>query len=967
MTHDPTNDASCIKNHSSDQLVDPPHDTFLCSDPTSTSARAESHRFRCSRRILLSLVGSFFVALFFYNNSPRTIYIAKDNDNTHDNDSFVYGPPVDLPQGETLVSRHRRRAAAAKATNNKKKNTSQQQHAKKSAAERAPIPVVQFEDSQLPGFFFDNTPQTAAEVLACKDSVLNYVINATDTKDECDGLTKAFEKTCHASSKKPEQQRRLRDKLKTQQRVSYWMSSRYHHWVSAWMSKSSFFFADEAVVDYWEHAALLVDYDLEDTVNMQSIQRRILGGKNKTLFVIDMEEDETEPELLDATEPPKVPAKPISLQVPLGGVSEETLDIIHTDAAEIQEESMNQTVAKVEVSPPKNVKPVVTPSELKSRSKDAAVPTKKTTADPPYEPNSREGRICCVSILNVYQENCSPLPEDDVSDRRLLFVVFVMAMCCILKSLIRHFKILWLPEAAGCILVGVMSGYILMIFPHHDVSFDGNWFLRILVPPIIFEAALGIDKRSFHRHLVPILLYAIAGTLMATVLTAFIVHRGTFMMGSWCPTIPYVEALVFGSLISSIDPIAVLSVLSNMGMTDTDTVYVIIFGESLLNDGVAIVLFHTLEHFLDETLVIDSEALTDAAIHFFVVAFGSLLVGVVSGMMATIYFWQFYQCQTPLVEVLMFLCWALVPYYICDGIGWSGIVCTVATGFFMDMHIVGQKRYEQSNNESSENSEEDDDIVMTGDTNFGRRPIFSSFGHLSEKAKEHIGFVAELIAATMETAIFAYLGLFLFSHRYHWNVFHAFIAIIACCASRGIMIPFLSLMANWITRAQQLRSSCQRRGTRGAAVTNAAGVIIDRRMQMALWFAGLRGAMSFALVEHIPLFDEETREGSRLKPELKAMTSASILFSVFLLGGSTYYVMEHLGIAPQKRKQLRSGEGLQEMVELISTKGPNQTDGSPRKPGTLSTESSMEQAPGTNTTFRRARHGKSPLEQVRVV
>lgn len=507
-----------------------------------------------------------------------------------------------------------------------------------------------------------------------------------------------------------------------------------------------------------------------------------------------------------------------------------------------------------------------------------------------------------------------------------------------------------------------------MIFPHHDISFDGNWFLRILVPPIIFEAALGIDKRSFNRHIVPILLYAVAGTLIATVLTAFIVHRGTFLLGTWCPTIPYVEALVFGSLISSIDPIAVLSVLSNMGMTDTDTVYVIIFGESLLNDGVAIVLFHTLEHFLDETLVIDSEALTDATIHFFVVAFGSLLVGVVSGMMATIYFWQFYQCQTPLVEVLMFLCWALIPYYICDGIGWSGIVCTVATGFFMDMHIVGQKRYEQMN--ESEHSEDDDDIIMTGDSNYGRRPIFSSYGHLSEKAKEHIGFVAELIAATMETAIFAYLGLFLFSHRYHWNVWHSLIAILACCVSRGLMIPFLSLTANWITRAQQLRASCQRRGARGPAV-NAAGVVIDRRMQLALWFAGLRGAMSFALVEHIPLFDEETREGSRLKPELKAMTSASILFSVFLLGGSTFYVMDHLGIAPQKRKQLKSEEGEQEMVELMSLSAANsgKEASSDHKVGTLSTESSLEshQLPSTNTTFRRARHGKAPLEHVRVV
>ena len=66
-------------------------------------------------------------------------------------------------------------------------------------------------------------------------------------------------------------------------------------------------------------------------------------------------------------------------------------------------------------------------------------------------------------------------------------------------------------------------------------------------------------------------------------------------------------------------------------------------------------------------------------------------------------------------------------------------------------------------------------------------------------------------------------------------------------------------------------------------------VIIDARMQTVLIFAGLRGAMSFALVETVPMFDESTRQGSRFKPELKAMTSACIVFTVFILGGYTDY------------------------------------------------------------------------------
>jgi hypothetical protein len=60
--------------------------------------------------------------------------------------------------------------------------------------------------------------------------------------------------------------------------------------------------------------------------------------------------------------------------------------------------------------------------------------------------------------------------------------------------------------------------------------------------------------------------------------------------------------------------------------------------------------------------------------------------------------------------------------------------------------------------------------------------------------------------------------------------------------------------------------------------------------------------MSFALVEHIPLFDTITAQGSRLKPELKAMTSASIIFTVFVLGGATSYLMERIGynISPKQ-------------------------------------------------------------------
>jgi len=72
--------------------------------------------------------------------------------------------------------------------------------------------------------------------------------------------------------------------------------------------------------------------------------------------------------------------------------------------------------------------------------------------------------------------------------------------------------------------------------------------------------------------------------------------------------------------------------------------------------------------------------------------------------------------------------------------------------------------------------------------------------------------------------------------------------------------------------------------------------------QFVLWFAGLRGAMSFALVENIPVYNHVTATGSRFKPELRACVTVCICVSVFLFGGMTHGLLTRMGFA-------RGGEG----------------------------------------------------------
>jgi NhaP-type Na+/H+ or K+/H+ antiporter len=202
------------------------------------------------------------------------------------------------------------------------------------------------------------------------------------------------------------------------------------------------------------------------------------------------------------------------------------------------------------------------------------------------------------------------------------------------------------------------------------MSFDNDLFLHILLPPIIFQAALLIDKQAFRRDLFPILAFAVFGT----VLSSIIVGLMTFWLSSLGSgtSLPLLDSLLFGSLISSIDPVVTLSILSSVGVSQTDTLYTLIFGESLLNDGVAIVLFDTMVTHLGDNAVVDKALVHEMVVSFFKVTLGSVGIGVGCGVLCTIYFWALRRKHTAVVETALFFCFALLPFYIADGFGASG-------------------------------------------------------------------------------------------------------------------------------------------------------------------------------------------------------------------------------------------------------------------------------------------------------
>ncbi|XP_018409922.1 PREDICTED: sodium/hydrogen exchanger 9-like [Nanorana parkeri] len=124
------------------------------------------------------------------------------------------------------------------------------------------------------------------------------------------------------------------------------------------------------------------------------------------------------------------------------------------------------------------------------------------------------------------------------------------------------------------------------------MTFDPEVFFNVLLPPIIFHAGYSLKKRHFFRNLGTIITYAFLGTAISCIMIGLIMygfvmammHLGQIQTGDF----HFTDCLFFGSLMSATDPVTVLAIFHELNV-DTD-LYTLLFGESVLNDAVAIVL-----------------------------------------------------------------------------------------------------------------------------------------------------------------------------------------------------------------------------------------------------------------------------------------------------------------------------------------------------------------------------------------
>ncbi len=217
-----------------------------------------------------------------------------------------------------------------------------------------------------------------------------------------------------------------------------------------------------------------------------------------------------------------------------------------------------------------------------------------------------------------------------------------------------------LPYTVGLVAAGValaFSRFDFGITLTHDIIFE------LILPPLLFEAALNIHWHELRRDMVPVLVLSILGV----VISAAVVSAGMAWLFGW----PVAAALVFGVLIAATDPVAVIAMFKDTGIRGR--LRLLVESESLFNDGVAAVLF---------ALILSWAAggtwsSPNAALSLVTVSGGGLAIGAIIGFASVAV-----AGRTPdhLAEAAITLVVAYGAFLLAESLHCSGVLATVTAG-----------------------------------------------------------------------------------------------------------------------------------------------------------------------------------------------------------------------------------------------------------------------------------------------
>jgi sodium/hydrogen exchanger-like protein 6/7 len=220
----------------------------------------------------------------------------------------------------------------------------------------------------------------------------------------------------------------------------------------------------------------------------------------------------------------------------------------------------------------------------------------------------------------------------------------------------------------------MVVGFLLLVSPGDSVrnmiKFSPGIFFNLLLPPIILSSGYELHQASFFRNIGVILTFAFAGTFLSAVVIGLLVWLYSFLPGSLA--LSFVDAISLGATLSATDPVTILAIFNSYKVDPK--LYTIIFGESILNDAVAIVIFETAQRYKrgGEANVGFLSFIEGIGI-FGLVFFGSMLIGVLVGVATALLLKFTYIRRYAKIESCLVVLIAYATYFFSNGVHMSGM------------------------------------------------------------------------------------------------------------------------------------------------------------------------------------------------------------------------------------------------------------------------------------------------------
>ncbi|KAH0627102.1 hypothetical protein JD844_002507 [Phrynosoma platyrhinos] len=341
------------------------------------------------------------------------------------------------------------------------------------------------------------------------------------------------------------------------------------------------------------------------------------------------------------------------------------------------------------------------------------------------------------------------------------------------------------PESVLLIVLGLCLGGIVYAADHiASFTLTPNVFFFYLLPPIVLDAGYFMPNRLFFGNLGTILLYAVVGTIWnaaTTGLSLYGVYRSGIMgeLGSG-----WLDFLLFGSLIAAVDPVAVLAVFEEVHVNDV--LFIIVFGESLLNDAVTVVLYNVFDSFVSIGAAnVTAVDCVKGVVSFFVVSLGGTLIGVVFAFLLSLI--TRFTKHVRIIEPGFVFVVSYLSYLTAEMLSLSAILAITFCGICCQKYVKA---------------------------------------NISEQSATTVRYTMKLLASGAETIIFMFLGISAVNPEiWTWNTAFVLLTLVFISIYRVVGVILQTWVLNHF-RMVQLG-------------------IID---QVVMSYGGLRGAVAFALV-----------------------------------------------------------------------------------------------------------------------